>query len=1773
MKMKFSDENLKQKMLLQELQNSSELKKLHHITDADENKKYNQRRNYFMNKKKIISFIMSLGLLFNASNFAFAEIKETLKDNFSDSEVSKKDILDNEKSIQDDEFVDIQDKEFEAFIKSELNKQGIVINDRIKAHDMLQIRELKITENFNSIQGIEYCKNLAKLTCFSSLDLTYISDLKLLREMSVIIDQTADISQLNTLKNLKYLTIFSNDESNAEIDLSNISMDLKCLKISRVNISNLDTRNINGLEELQLYNTGAIDINEIKDTSITKLSIVSSNDISNHIVLKNLDNLNNLPGLEELTLSNLKINNLEFLSNLTNLTVLNLSNNNISDISNISNLNNITELKLSNNNISSIESLKNLINLEKLDLSSNNIENVNSLSSLNNLRNLSINYNNIFDISELKNIKGEINAHNQEVILPFESISEFDKIEIENPVKSNDDINFDFNGIFNKVENTLTWKISNETFVSAKFNNNNGFSGTLTVPIEVNSDIKINIQDKVLEEDIKQSLRDQNIYVDTIRREDLANLRYLRISDNVKSLEGIQYCRNLNNLVLNTSIDNISQVNMLKKLNKLTINTTNTYDLSFLKNLENLETLEYNDISEINKDIFDLDSFNDLSNLKSIKISNRNISNNNDLNKLVNLTSLELNNTNITNLKCIKDLKNLEKLYISSNEYAENEINLNEIKEISSLKNLEDLKIENVKLEDLTGIDNLTNLKNLNLDNNNIKNIELLKNLTCNMSLNNNAISDISMLDFNKLKNNTINISNQKIILETIQINSDIVKLENPIRSNGVLTFKNKDGVTYNALEDIFVWEFKNFSKTKVDFSSNLDSKKFFNGSFIIRLVEGSDEDVVDIKDTNLKTIIEKELVSNSVINKGDAITKSDLNKIKSLKITGDVKNLDILKYCDNIMYLNCYSEVTSIESLKYLKNLKELSINVSELENCSLDAIKDLIDLEKIEIIGNGNDFLDLSNLIKLKKLKNLKIYGKKFINGNVLKELNLKELNLTNNGLNDISFLADLNLEILSIMSFNSEDNQSTLNNLNPLKNMLSLKKLCITGTNINNIDALENLKNLEVLNLSQNNINNINCLKNLINLNELNLNSNSISSIFQIKNLIKLKKLDLSFNIIDDISDLKNLRNLVQIQLNSNRIKELKNLEELTNLETLNLSYNKIKSIEEIKNLRNLKNLRINNNNVTSIEPLNALSGCTIDSDYNKIYDISNIDLSKNTISLNNQKIDVIGDRINEDDRYVTVKNICKSKSKLNINVIDGQYNEIENEIKWEKNNLSVFKYEFNSTSFNGEVYILLNSIATPIIEANDIMIEKGSSFNPFNIDIFAVDREGNDITDRIKVIKNTVDINKTGMYEVTYKVTDDDNLSAEKTIQVEVINNNLIAPVIFAKDVIILKKDSVFSILNGVTAIDKNGKDITDKIKVIKNTVDINKTGMYEVTYKVTDDDNLSTEKTIQVEVINSTYNDSNNNSSTQITTNEISGKDRYETSIKISEKYFDKAENVVLINSEKMADALCSTPFASIKNAPILLSSQNNLDSSVKKEINRLQTKNIYIIGGLKVIGIKVEKEIEKMGINVIRIGGTDRIETSLLVAKEIQKNKKIKNVALVNAYTGLADAVSIASASATNNMSILFTDKDFLDKNISNFINSNKLNSYILGDINSISKNIENEIASDYRFSGKNRIETNVKIISYFYKNKHLNNIFIAKSGITNESHLIDALLISIAGVKEESPVLLVGTVLDLDKYQKDFIINKEFKCITRIGEGENENVFNEIINLKSNER
>ena len=299
---------------------------------------------------------------------------------------------------------------------------------------------------------------------------------------------------------------------------------------------------------------------------------------------------------------------------------------------------------------------------------------------------------------------------------------------------------------------------------------------------------------------------------------------------------------------------------------------------------------------------------------------------------------------------------------------------------------------------------------------------------------------------------------------------------------------------------------------------------------------------------------------------------------------------------------------------------------------------------------------------------------------------------------------------------------------------------------------------------------------------------------------------------------------------------------------------------------------------------------------------------------------------------------------------------------------------------------------------------------------------------------------------------------------------------------------------------------------------------------------------------------------------------IVGKDRYETANKISQSGWHSSDNVIVVNSKAVSDAMSVAPLAKALNAPVLLSKSDGLDSNTLKEIERLGAKNVYLIGGDNVLSKEIEKSLTSKGLSLERIGGNNRETTALAIAEKLATLVPITDVIIINGTYGLADAASIIAVAAKLNIPILFTNsRSDLDSSLS-FINSHNINkSYIIGNSSTLSDSLESILPNPERISGENRNDISAKILEKFYKDIYMNGIYVVKDGSLGDDQLIDSAIISVLAGLNGFPVITVGDKLSIEQFE--YLNGKYFDNIVQVGGSGNETVFDDIISITENNK
>lgn len=280
---------------------------------------------------------------------------------------------------------------------------------------------------------------------------------------------------------------------------------------------------------------------------------------------------------------------------------------------------------------------------------------------------------------------------------------------------------------------------------------------------------------------------------------------------------------------------------------------------------------------------------------------------------------------------------------------------------------------------------------------------------------------------------------------------------------------------------------------------------------------------------------------------------------------------------------------------------------------------------------------------------------------------------------------------------------------------------------------------------------------------------------------------------------------------------------------------------------------------------------------------------------------------------------------------------------------------------------------------------------------------------------------------------------------------------------------------------------------------------------------------------------------------------LAGKDRTETSVEVSKSIYPKGADVVVIsNKEKSSDSISATPYANLLKAPILYSNASAAPDSIVNEIKRLRTKKIVIVGGDQSITKSQEEQLKAMGIEIDRINGKDRYETSSMIAdRMIKLSGTADNVVIANGNSQV-DAVSIAPIAIKQTSPILLTNGNKLSAETDKIV-SNSKNVILAGGSQSISANLEKYIRSKSsknvdRISGKDRYETAAAIAKKFSGNP---DVCIYANGTKVEDALVSAQL---SGYKN-APIILVNNK-NMSESAKNYVKNNKIKKNIFVGGG-----------------
>lgn len=299
---------------------------------------------------------------------------------------------------------------------------------------------------------------------------------------------------------------------------------------------------------------------------------------------------------------------------------------------------------------------------------------------------------------------------------------------------------------------------------------------------------------------------------------------------------------------------------------------------------------------------------------------------------------------------------------------------------------------------------------------------------------------------------------------------------------------------------------------------------------------------------------------------------------------------------------------------------------------------------------------------------------------------------------------------------------------------------------------------------------------------------------------------------------------------------------------------------------------------------------------------------------------------------------------------------------------------------------------------------------------------------------------------------------------------------------------------------------------------------------------------------------------------------IYGANRILTAIEVSRAHFKESPNVVIATAWNYADALSAVPLARFLNCPILLTNVGSLPSEVIEEISRLGAAYAVIVGGPGAVSEKVVETLEENGLIVERIGGSDRYETSAMIAERLANLMYPGFVPKAYVVTGenFADAISASPLAGYEYLPVVLVKKNSIPESVRSFLENYGVQELVIvGGFSAVSASVEAQLPGDkLRIHGANRYETSARAAEYAVSELGFSsNIIYVATGAMYP----DALTSGVCAAVNGNPLILVSSELPLSRATEDFLTSQAPVNLIRVIGGPavvSEEVVERITNL-----
>ena len=191
---------------------------------------------------------------------------------------------------------------------------------------------------------------------------------------------------------------------------------------------------------------------------------------------------------------------------------------------------------------------------------------------------------------------------------------------------------------------------------------------------------------------------------------------------------------------------------------------------------------------------------------------------------------------------------------------------------------------------------------------------------------------------------------------------------------------------------------------------------------------------------------------------------------------------------------------------------------------------------------------------------------------------------------------------------------------------------------------------------------------------------------------------------------------------------------------------------------------------------------------------------------------------------------------------------------------------------------------------------------------------------------------------------------------------------------------------------------------------------------------------------------------------------VAGPDRYATAAEVSRTFFPRGvKRAFIATGTDFPDALAGAAAAGAWSSPLLLVGRDAIPATVAAELQRLEPRRIYVLGGTSVVSQAVEDLLGAYSADVVRLAGSNRYAT----AEAVSKANFALGAKRVYLATGLGfpDALAAAAAAGIHDSPLLLVPATSIPPVVASELNRLKPDAgYVVGGTSVVSKSVEDAL-------------------------------------------------------------------------------------------------------------